>query len=190
MRRIFRCIAYKLIIIPNAALIRKQRLNGALIRVDLAHGHTNNIITQYTLIRLRACLHQGWGPQIGEVTCGGSPHLSCKCDQIKMRDYMDRQVTPPKLAGVAWRFFGLARKVIKVSESREPRALPLVRVGFKRTFAASPLSSVSHKTTIQRRLHLSGLHHLTGVPHLHVNRPLFQETVHFCTILPAQACKI
>ena len=25
----------------------------------------------------------------------GSPHLSCKRDQIKMRDYMDRQVTPP-----------------------------------------------------------------------------------------------
>ena len=30
------------------------------------------------------------------VTCGGLPHLSCKRDQIKMRDYMDRQVTPPK----------------------------------------------------------------------------------------------
>ena len=26
---------------------------------------------------------------------GGSPHLSCKRDQIKMRDYMDRRVTPP-----------------------------------------------------------------------------------------------
>ena len=25
-----------------------------------------------------------------------SPHLSCKCDQIEMRDYMDRQVTPTK----------------------------------------------------------------------------------------------
>ena len=37
-----------------------------------------------------------WGPQIGEVTCGGSPHLSCKRDQIKMRDYMDRRVTPPE----------------------------------------------------------------------------------------------
>ena len=22
-------------------------------------------------------LHEGGGPQIGEVTCGGSPHLSC-----------------------------------------------------------------------------------------------------------------
>ena len=36
------------------------------------------------------------GPQIGEVTCVGSPHLSCKHDQIKMRDYMNRRVTPPK----------------------------------------------------------------------------------------------
>ena len=36
------------------------------------------------------------GPQIGEITCGGSPQLSCKRDQIKMRDYMDRWVTPPK----------------------------------------------------------------------------------------------
>ena len=22
-------------------------------------------------------------PQVGEVTCGGLPHLSCKCDHIK-----------------------------------------------------------------------------------------------------------
>ena len=49
---------------------------------------------------LRACLCGGGGPQIhvGDVTCGGSPHQSCKGDQIKMRDYMymDWQVTPPK----------------------------------------------------------------------------------------------
>ena len=44
---------------------------------------------------LRACLHGGGGPQIGKVTCGGSPHLTCKRDQIKMRDYMDRWVTIP-----------------------------------------------------------------------------------------------
>ena len=36
------------------------------------------------------------GPQISEVTFGGSLHLSCKRDQIKMRDYMDRRGTPPK----------------------------------------------------------------------------------------------
>ena len=44
---------------------------------------------------LRTCLHRGGGPQIGEVTCGGLPHLSCKRDQIKMGDYMDRRVTSP-----------------------------------------------------------------------------------------------
>ena len=38
---------------------------------------------------------EGGGPQVGEVTCGGLPHL-CKRDHIKMRDYMDRQVTPSK----------------------------------------------------------------------------------------------
>ena len=47
-------------------------------------------------IPLRACFHEGGGPQIGEVTCGGSPHLSCKRDQLKMRDYVDRWVIPPK----------------------------------------------------------------------------------------------
>ena len=40
---------------------------------------------------LRACLHGGGGPQIGEVTCGGSPHLSCQRDQINRRDYVDRR---------------------------------------------------------------------------------------------------
>ena len=35
------------------------------------------------------------GPQKGKVTCGGSPHLSCKRDQIEMRNYMDRRVTSP-----------------------------------------------------------------------------------------------
>ena len=45
---------------------------------------------------LRACLHEGGGPQEGEVTCGGLPHLTCKRNNIKMRDCMDRRVTPPK----------------------------------------------------------------------------------------------
>ena len=53
---------------------------------------------------VRACLHEGGGPQIGEVTCGRSPHLSCKRDQMKMRDYVDRRVTHqrglPHLPGV------------------------------------------------------------------------------------------
>ena len=52
---------------------------------------------------LRACLHGGGGPQVGEVKYGGSPNLSCKRDQIKMRDYMDNRVTPPKrVASPTW----------------------------------------------------------------------------------------
>ena len=47
------------------------------------------------LCSLRACLHGGGGPQVDEVKYGGSPHLSCKRDQFKMRDYMDKRVTPP-----------------------------------------------------------------------------------------------
>ena len=55
---------------------------------------------------LRACLHEGGGPHIGEVTCGGSPHLSCKHDQIKMSDYMDRRATPPPWGTMRiWSYF-------------------------------------------------------------------------------------
>ena len=43
-------------------------------------------------------MERGGGLQIGEVIRGRSLHLSCKRDQIKMRDYVDRQLTPPKLA--------------------------------------------------------------------------------------------
>ena len=31
-------------------------------------------------------LHGGGGPQMGEVTCNGSPYLSCKRDQIKKEE--------------------------------------------------------------------------------------------------------
>ena len=47
-------------------------------------------------LELRACLREGGGPQAGEVTYGGLPHLTCKRDHITMRDYMNRRVTPPK----------------------------------------------------------------------------------------------
>ena len=53
-----------------------------------------------------ACLHGRGGPQIGEVICGGSLHLSYKRDKIKMRDYVDRRVTHqselPHLPGVPY----------------------------------------------------------------------------------------
>ena len=48
-----------------------------------------------THLSVRACLHGGGEPQIGEVTCAESPHLWCKRDPIKMSDYMDRRVTSP-----------------------------------------------------------------------------------------------
>ena len=50
----------------------------------------------YCFANLRVCLHGGGGLQIGEVTCSGSPHLSCKRDRIKMKDYIKRWVTRPK----------------------------------------------------------------------------------------------
>ena len=70
------------------------------------------ILAKYTeimllLFTLRACFHGGGGPQVGEVICLGgltllsiqsliwSPHLSCKRDQIEVRDYMNRGVTSP-----------------------------------------------------------------------------------------------
>ena len=45
--------------------------------------------------RLRACLHGSWGPQIGEVTCGGSPHLLCKRDHFKRKDLIYGQAGYP-----------------------------------------------------------------------------------------------
>ena len=44
---------------------------------------------------IKGCLHGGGGAKVGEVTCGGSPRLSCKGDEMKMRDYMDRWITSP-----------------------------------------------------------------------------------------------
>ena len=41
-------------------------------------------------------MHEGGGPQVGGVTCGGLPQLTYTRDHIKMRDCADRQVTPPK----------------------------------------------------------------------------------------------
>ena len=60
------------------------------------HVHVHDQPARQEGKSLRACLHGGGGLQVGELTCGGSPHLSCKRDQIEMRDYMDRWVTPSK----------------------------------------------------------------------------------------------
>ena len=44
---------------------------------------------------IRVCLHEGGGPQVGEVTCGKLLHLTCKRDHIKMRDFMDTCLGSP-----------------------------------------------------------------------------------------------
>ena len=56
------------------------------------------------LISLKACLNRGGGPQVGEVTRGLSPNLSCERNQIKIWGYLDRRATtPPKRAtSLAW----------------------------------------------------------------------------------------
>ena len=58
-------------------------------KIPVGHLHDDGFLL------LRACLHEGGGPQVGEATFGGLTHLSCKFDHIKMRDYMDRRVTSP-----------------------------------------------------------------------------------------------
>ena len=80
----------------------RTRVHGCLRLLGIPVRHVQKFPRPSSLT-VRACLHGGGGPQIGEVTCGGSPYLSCKHDQIKMRDYMDRRVTPPKrVTSHAW----------------------------------------------------------------------------------------
>ena len=68
------------------------------------------LFVSFPCFLLRAFLHGGGGPQIGEATCGASPHMSCKRDQIKKRDFMDRRVPPPRrvdiVTGSFLDFFG------------------------------------------------------------------------------------
>ena len=62
--------------------------------------HVNSTVPRdYMKSFIRACLHGGGGPQVGEVTCGGSPHLSCKHDQIKVRACL-HGVGDPGLVGL------------------------------------------------------------------------------------------
>ena len=58
------------------------------------HQETTIILRFFSIcFTIKAYLHGGGGPQIGEVICGWSPHLSCKRDKIKMRENVDRRVT-------------------------------------------------------------------------------------------------
>ena len=76
------CLCYY----DQLVLFNKQ-INSNAHRHSLGRLHAGNI---------RACLYEGGGPQVGEVTWGGLPHPTCKRDHIKMRDYVDWRVTSPK----------------------------------------------------------------------------------------------
>ena len=84
--------------------VMQTRDEVTFIRPDLdattmfTYSHTNTPIDQserayYFSYFIKICLHGG------EVKYGGSPHLSCKRNQIKMRDYMDKRATSPHLPG-------------------------------------------------------------------------------------------
>ena len=70
--------------------------NKLLYQINLLLENNVYLYVNLSNRPLRACLQGGGGPQIGEVTWGGSPHLTCNRDQIKMRDYEKRRVTLPK----------------------------------------------------------------------------------------------
>ena len=60
-----------------------------------------------------------WQTGLPAYRLGGSPHLSCKRVQIKMSDYMDRQVTPPKQAtSPTWGPAPTCKQALKVRMKR------------------------------------------------------------------------
>ena len=92
-------------------VINKSTISWVRGRNPIKSNQTSSAVrsrgtSYFNLYVLRARLHGGGGPQVGELTrLGGvtrlsiysliwSPHLSCKRNQIKMRDYMDRRGLP------------------------------------------------------------------------------------------------
>ena len=73
---------------PSVISEEKKHLSSHWSSVLVSNGYPYSFVTKG--------LFTWRGPQEGEVTCGALPHLTCKRDHIKMRDYMDRRVTPPK----------------------------------------------------------------------------------------------
>ncbi|CAH3134229.1 unnamed protein product [Porites lobata] len=59
------------------------------------------------------CLHGDGGPKIGEVTCGRSSHLSCKRDQIEVRDYSHGQAAEKKKLIIVFTF-SIKREIISL----------------------------------------------------------------------------
>ena len=76
-------------------------------------------------------LHGGGGSQIGEVTCGVSSHLSCKRDLIKMTDYMDGRVTPPKrVTSPAWTPLPPCKQALRLSCPKQLTGVLELRIIF------------------------------------------------------------
>ena len=66
------------------------------------------------------------GPQVDAVTFGGSPHLPRKRDQIEMRDYMDRRVTPPKrVTSPTWGPPPPCKQALSCRASKMSRKIPV-----------------------------------------------------------------
>ena len=102
-------------------IIRYAVEHSNLILRQLKHKHFKGLFTwrQGTL-------------KIGEVSCGGSPHLSCKGDQIKMRDYMDRRITSPK-------------QVTSPDQGPPPPCKQALRfVSFNSLLVLSPVQHITH----------------------------------------------
>ena len=82
-------------------MVTRTLKNSSSYRGVRVYWYFSNLV--YSRVRIRACLHEGGGPQVGEVTCGWLHHLTCKRDHIKMRDCMDRRVTPSKrVTSLTW----------------------------------------------------------------------------------------
>ena len=70
-------------------------------------GHFLDAPSFFFKARLRACLHGRAGPQVGEVTRDGSPHLSCS--------KRDRQVTSPKrVTSSSWGLPSPCKQALKI----------------------------------------------------------------------------
>ena len=82
--------------INQAREIRKLHVAVVQQRLRNVQKRVMHVQSCFFFANLRTCLHERGGPQVGEVTWGGLPHLTCKLDHIQMRNYMDRRVTPPK----------------------------------------------------------------------------------------------
>ena len=80
-------------------------------------------------LRFRACLHRGGGLQVGEVTCGGSPHLTCTMIKSKREIIWTAELTatlptwgpPPRckqaLTQTVTRLYILLEQTINIIES-------------------------------------------------------------------------